>query len=70
MIALGRIESVDLRETWSNEATNFTPWLPGNLDFLGHELGMDLERSEGWVDQDLLKFRAVFAGHLLDLVRS
>ena len=40
---LGAIEKVDLREIWSKEDKNFTPWLANNLDLLGDELGLDLE---------------------------
>ena len=42
---LGKLESVDLREVWRNEADNFTPWLAKqeNLDDLGETLGMQVE---------------------------
>ena len=42
---LGRLECVDLREIWTSEATDFTPWLarPDNLTVLGETLGIDLE---------------------------
>ena len=42
---LGRLERVELRGIWVNEATEFTPWLakPENLTILGSTLGMDLE---------------------------
>ena len=40
---LGKIEKVDLREVWQNEASDFTPWLANNLVLLGEELGLDLE---------------------------
>ncbi len=39
---LGRIEQVDIRKIWPNEARDFTPWLAEHLDLLGKELGMDL----------------------------
>jgi len=29
---LGRLERVDLREIWDNEATSFTPWLAKRLN--------------------------------------
>jgi len=43
---IGKIERVDLRLAWSNEAFGFTPWLaePDNLSFyIGEPLGLDLE---------------------------
>ena len=41
---LGRIEKIDLREAWSNEAEDFTPWLSEQgLDELGEALGLELE---------------------------
>ena len=45
MKAIGKIKEVDLREYWSNEATDFTPWLAKeeNLKELGNVISMDLE---------------------------
>lgn len=42
---LGRLERVDLRDVWTNEAASFTPWLarPENLGVLADTLGIDLE---------------------------
>jgi len=42
---LGKLERVELRDVWSDEAQDFTPWLAGEdgLDLLGKTLGMDLE---------------------------
>ena len=42
---LGRLEKVDLRLGWSNEAGEFTPWLAQaeNLALLGDAVGLDLE---------------------------
>ena len=40
---LATIEKVDLRDIWTNEATDFTPWLADNLSELGKALGLDLE---------------------------
>ncbi|MDE0372760.1 MAG: DUF4268 domain-containing protein [Rhodospirillales bacterium] len=43
--ALGTLARVDLREIWTTEASDFTPWLaqPENLAVLGDTLGIDLE---------------------------
>jgi hypothetical protein len=42
---LGRLEQVDLREAWTSEAADFTPWLAKseNLALLGDTIGMELE---------------------------
>lgn len=42
---LGRLERIELREIWSTEAGDFTPWLaaPENLSALADTLGIDLE---------------------------
>lgn len=42
---IGKIQKVDLREYWSNEATHFTPWLAKeeNITQLGEAIGIDLE---------------------------
>lgn len=45
MTTLGRLEPVDLRQVWTSEATQFTPWLARaeNLSVLSETLGIDLE---------------------------
>jgi hypothetical protein len=45
LISLGRLEKVDLRDIWTTEATDFTPWLARqeNLAVLGETLGIELE---------------------------
>ena len=42
---LGRLERVDLREVWADEAGGFTPWLAldENIAILGDAIGIDLE---------------------------
>lgn len=42
---LGRLEKVGLREAWSSESSDFTPWLAqeDNLKLLGEAIGIDLE---------------------------
>ena len=42
---LSRLERVELREVWSNEATDFTPWLADeeNLSILAETLNMEIE---------------------------
>jgi hypothetical protein len=43
--ALGRLQRVDLRQIWSSEAAEFTPWLASdeNLALLSEVVGLDLE---------------------------
>ena len=42
----GRVEALDIREIWPDEAADFTPWLAENLDLLGEFLDLDLELVE------------------------
>ena len=48
MKALGKIEPVELRYVWGDEARDFTPWLAseGGLSMLGEVLDVDLELVE------------------------
>ena len=43
MIDLARIERIDLRDIWPNEAADFTPWLGEHMSELGEALGLELE---------------------------
>ncbi len=58
---LAKIERVDLREAWPNEAQNFTPWLAENIAELGEALGMDLE---------LQQVEAPVGGYSLDILAT
>ena len=48
MKTLGKLSQVKLREFWSKEAQEFTPWLAKeeNLNLLGEAIGMDLELKQ------------------------
>lgn len=43
---LGRIKKNRARDYWAHEEQDFTPWLADNIDLLGAEIGMELEREE------------------------
>ena len=45
---LGKLEFINPREVWPDEARHFTPWLLDNSDYLAEALGVDIEfeRSE------------------------
>ena len=58
---LAKIERVDLREAWPNEARDFTPWLAQNIAELGEALGMDLE---------LQQTEAAVGGYSLDVLAT
>ena len=47
---LGTLKRVDVRNAWSHEAYDFTPWLAENLERLSVELGLELELEGQEVD--------------------
>lgn len=47
MIELGTLEEIkDLREVWSHEAHDFTPWLAKNIGVLSETVGIDISIEE------------------------
>lgn len=40
---LSRLEEINPRDIWEDEARNFTPWLFENAEYLGEVLGIDIE---------------------------
>ena len=56
--SLGRLERLELRTIWTNEPTEFTPWLARaeNLEILGETLQLELERKS--VEKEVGSFRA------------
>ena len=40
------VQITDLREVWSKEATDFTPWLAENIELLNEATGLSLEVIE------------------------
>ncbi|MBT6936550.1 MAG: DUF4268 domain-containing protein, partial [Candidatus Marinimicrobia bacterium] len=47
-IHLERLEKVELRDFFKDEARDFTPWLAeeNNLELLGETLGLDIELED------------------------
>ena len=55
MSGLGQIQKLDLREAWTHEATDFTPWLAQHAGKLGEMLGIESrEAADGAFSLDLL----------------
>jgi hypothetical protein len=55
-INLGKLQRVDLREIWTKEHIDFTPWLAENLHVLGEAIGIELELET--VEKNVGAFRA------------
>lgn len=55
--SLGKIQKVELREAWSNEASDLTPWLAEHPELLADTLGLgDLEVEE--IEKSVGNYRA------------
>ncbi|MBN1663093.1 MAG: DUF4268 domain-containing protein [Deltaproteobacteria bacterium] len=56
--SLGRLTKVELREAWTSESSDFTPWLAQeeNLKLLGETIGIELELEAQ--EKDVGPFRA------------
>ncbi len=54
---LGKLQPVDIRQAWANEAQNFTPWLADNLDALAEVLKIDLELTDTEVSVGSTSYR-------------
>lgn len=67
---LGKLEPVDPRKIWADEAQDFTPWLAENLDRLSEELGMDLvlEGIETKVGDFYVDITATVAGRNANVI--
>lgn len=47
---IGTLSPVEIRQLWSDEAKDFTPWLAENADLLGKALRMDLTHVQSEAD--------------------
>lgn len=43
---ISRLDYVDIREIWRNEAADFTKWLANNIDYINEKLGITLSALE------------------------
>jgi len=46
MVSFGNLKRLNLRDIWSHEATEFTPWLAEHIADLGEALGLELELEQ------------------------